>query len=136
MMISTKGRYAIRVMTELAGHDSDERIPLKDIATSQNISLKYLESIMSLLVKNNLVDGVPGKGGGYRLLRPADKYSLLEILKVTEGDVEPVSCTAMEGGECDRLGKCPTYPVWKELSDLITDFLGNKTLYDLMGEEK
>lgn len=136
MMISTKGRYAIRVMTELAGHDSDERIPLKDIATSQNISLKYLESIMSLLVKNNLVDGVSGKGGGYRLLRPADKYSLLEILKVTEGDVEPVSCTAMEGGECDRLRKCPTYPVWKELSDLITDFLGNKTLYDLMGEEK
>ena len=134
MMISTKGRYAIQVMVELSGHDNEERVPLKEIAEHQGLSFKYLESIMTLLSKNGLVEGTSGKGGGYRLLRDAGDYSLLEILEVTEGELEPVSCNAMEGEGCDKSGVCPTYPVWKELSELITGFLGRKTLKDLIGE--
>ena len=133
MMISTKGRYAVRVLTELARHDRSERIPLKEIAEGQGISLKYLESIMSLLAKNRLVEGASGKGGGYHLVRNPDEYTLLEILKVTEGGLEPVACGAVEGEGCDKLKECATYPVWKELSELIYDFLAGKTLKDLLG---
>ncbi len=133
MIISTKGEYALRVMTELAGLEKGERLPLKEIAQHQNISLKYLESIMALLSRNNLVEAASGKGGGYSLIRDADQYSLLEILNVTDGDLAPVSCNAVTGDGCDRLTGCPTYPVWRELSELIAGYLGGKTLNDLRG---
>ena len=132
-MISTRGRYALRVMIDLAKNGSGDFIPMKDVADRQGISLKYLESIMSLLAKNRLVEGASGKGGGYHLVRNPDEYTLLEILKVTEGGIEPVACGAVEGEGCDKLKECATYPVWKELSELINDFLANKTLKDLLG---
>ncbi|MCR5301515.1 MAG: Rrf2 family transcriptional regulator [Lachnospiraceae bacterium] len=131
MMISTKGRYALRVMTTLAKNNEDRPIPLKDIAGDQGISLKYLESIMSILVKNGLVEGASGKGGGYRLKRDPVEYSLGEILRITEGSLDPVACPAIEGEYCEMNERCPTFPVWKELSDLINGFLDSKTLEDL-----
>ncbi len=133
MMISTKGRYALRVMTQLAQNTDNNLIPLKEIANDQQISLKYLESIMSVLVKHDLVEAASGKGGGYRLSRPADKYTLGEILRVTEGSLEPVACTGA-GEHCERNSFCNTYPVWKELSDLINGFLDSKTVADLMDQ--
>lgn len=132
MMISTKGRYALRVMSQLAAEGEDVRIPLKEIALRQNISLKYLETIMSILVKHKLVEGTSGKGGGYRLLRPADEYSLGEILRVTEGTLDPVSCAAIDGEYCEMNKSCPTFPIWKELSELINGFLDSKTIADLI----
>ncbi len=131
MMISTKGRYALRVMTQLAQSEEGKLIPLKEIAGDQGISLKYLESIMSILVKNKLVEGASGKGGGYKLSRSADEYNLGEILRITEGNLDPVSCPAIEGQYCERNTHCLTFPVWKELSDLINGFLDGKTLADI-----
>ncbi len=131
MIISTRGRYALRVMSELAAHDPEELIPLKDIAEHQGVSLKYLESIMSILVKNKLVLGASGKGGGYRLIKPADEYTLGEVLRATEGPIEPVACTAKDSAPCERNEVCPTYPVWRELSDLINGFLDSKKISDL-----
>ncbi|MCR5687975.1 MAG: Rrf2 family transcriptional regulator [Lachnospiraceae bacterium] len=135
MMVSTKGRYALRVMACLAENEEGEFIPLKDIANSQGISLKYLESIMAVLVRNRLVEGASGKGGGYRLIRPADKYSLGEILRVTEGTLDPVSCPVIEGGECDNYDHCATFPVWKELADVINGFLDSRTVADLVANK-
>ena len=132
MMISTKGRYALRVMTQLAQSEDERLIPLKEIANDQGISLKYLESIMSILVKNKLVEGASGKGGGYKLVRPAGGYSLGEILRITEGNLDPVSCPAIEGQYCEKNAQCLTFPVWKELSELINGFLDSKTLADIL----
>ena len=132
MMISTKGRYALRVMACLAESGQDELIPLKDIAADQGISLKYLESIMSILVKNKLVEGASGKGGGYRLVRPADRYSLGEVLRITEGTLDPVACAAIEGEYCENYNGCRTFPIWKELSDMINGFLDSRTVADLI----
>lgn len=130
-MISTKGRYALRVMTELSGHDPEQFVPLKDIAEHQGVSLKYLESIMSILVKNKLVTGASGKGGGYRLRKDASEYTLGEILRATENSIEPVACTGKDSEPCERNSSCPTYPIWCELSDLINGFLDSKKLSDL-----
>ena len=132
MMISSRGRYALRVMAEMAEHGNDEYIPLKELAEKQDISLKYLESIMPLLVKNGLVEGSSGKGGGYRLLRNPEDYSLGEILRITEGNLEPVSCTSKATGPCERADRCHSLPIWNELSELINGFLDNKTLKDTM----
>ncbi len=131
-MVSTKGRYALRVMTQLAANEDNAFIPLKEIANDQGISFKYLESIMSTLVKHGLVEGASGKGGGYRLVRTPDKYSIGEILRVTEGTLEPVSCTATNGENCERSKYCMTFPIWKELSDLINGFLDSKTIADIL----
>ena len=131
MIISTRGRYALRVMSELALHDPDKLIPLKDIAEHQGVSFKYLESIMSILVKHKLVHGASGKGGGYRLIKPADEYTLGEVLRATEGEIEPVACTAKDSEPCERIVGCPTYPIWRELSDLINGFLDSKKLSDI-----
>ena len=130
-MISTRGRYALRVMSELSDHDPDQLVPLKEIAEHQGVSLKYLESIMSILVKNKLVVGASGKGGGYRLKKQAQEYTLGEILRATENSIEPVACTAKDSEPCERNAICPTYPIWMELSGLINDFLDSKTLADL-----
>lgn len=132
MMISTKGRYALRVMTQLAKNEDGRPVPLKDIAADQEISLKYLESIMSMLVKHDLVEGASGKGGGYRLNRTPEQYSLGEILRVTEGSLEPVKCTGSTGEKCARSLYCNTFPIWNELSEMINGFLDSKTIADLM----
>ena len=132
MLISTRGRYALRIMLELAQYDQSPYMPLPLIAEKQGISEKYLESIVSLLVKGGLVEGVRGKGGGYRLRRPLQDYSAGEILRLTEGSLAPVSC--LEGAEnaCPRAGQCHTLPMWTKLEGLINSYLDSVTLADLL----
>ena len=132
MKISTRGRYAIRVMTDIAENGKGEYSPLKDIAERQGVSLKYLEGIMLLLSKSKLVEAVHGKGGGYKLVKSPEEYTVLEILRVTEGDLAPVACLEQCAPACERCGDCRTLPMWIELDGLITDFFAKKTLKDLM----
>ncbi|MCF0133002.1 MAG: RrF2 family transcriptional regulator [Blautia sp.] len=133
MLISTKGRYALRVMLELAGHEKNEVVPLIAIAEKQQISEKYLESILVVLSKAGVIDGLRGKGGGYRLNREPKDYSVGEILRLTEGSLAPVSC--LEGGSnhCDRAAECKTLPLWEMLDTLICDYLDSVSLEDLLG---
>ena len=131
-MISTRGRYALRVMIDLAEHQADGFIPLKVIAERQEISEKYLESIVSTLVKAGLLDGMRGKNGGYRLNRPLEGYSVGEVLRLTEGSLAPVSGLETEGSSCPRAGDCHTLPMWKKLDDLINGYLDSVTLSDLL----
>ena len=131
MLISSKGRYALRVMLDLAQHQNGMPIPLKDIAARQEISLKYLESIATLLSKGGLIEGQHGKGGGYRLLRTPDNYSVLEILDLTETSFATVEC--VECGGCHRATDCLTLPMWKELDALIRGYLQGVTLQQLLG---
>lgn len=135
MMISTRGRYALRVMIDLAEQDSISYIPLKDIVERQNISKKYLESIMSVLSKNGLVDGVHGKGGGYRLNRPAAEYKIGEILRLTEGSLAPVACLECGAAPCERTENCRTLPMWSRLNEMISHYLDNVSIADLMKED-
>ena len=132
MLISTRGRYALRIMLELAQYDQSPYMPLPLIAEKQGISEKYLESIVSLLVKGGLVDGVRGKGGGYRLRRPLQDYSAGEILRLTEGSLAPVSCLEGEENACPRAGQCHTLPMWTKLEGLINSYLDSVTLADLL----
>ncbi len=132
MMISTRGRYALRVVIDLAENKDKNYIPLKDIAARQDISQKYLESIMTLLSKNNIVDGVHGKGGGYRLNREPNKYSVGEILRITEGSLAPVACLACNAKPCERADKCKTLPMWEKLDKIIEDYLDSVSLADLI----
>ena len=115
MMVSTKGRYALRVMIDLAEHDDGLYIPLKEIAARQDISEKYLESIVKLLTRNGDLVGVRGKGGGYRLTRKPEEYPLGEILRLTEGSLAPVACLEEGAHPCDRAAQCRTLPVWNRL---------------------
>ena len=131
MMVSTKGRYALRVMIDLAEINKGEYIPLKDIAKRQDISQKYLESIMVILSKAGLVDGRHGKGGGYKLNRTADEYTVGEILRLTENGLVPVSCLKEERNSCERIAECRTLPMWESLNKLINDFFDDITLADL-----
>lgn len=131
MMISTKGRYALRVMLELVEHEGDGFTPLKDIADRQEISLKYLESIMTILSKQHLVDGASGKKGGYRLCRKPEEYSVGEILRLTEGTLAPVSCLQYGAQPCERADMCYMLPVWQGLEDLINQYFDNMTLADI-----
>ncbi len=133
MMISTRGRYALRVLADLASQDPGVFIPMKDIAARQEISLKYIEKIMPVLTKNRLVEGVHGKGGGYRLVRPPEDYSVGEILRLTEGSLSPVSCLEEGAEPCPRAASCCTLPVWNKLNSLIGDYLDSVTLKDLTG---
>lgn len=132
MMISTRGRYALRVVIDLAENKDKNYIPLKDIAARQDISQKYLESIMTLLSKNNIVDGVHGKGGGYRLNREPNKYSVGEILRITEGSLAPVACLACNAKPCGRADKCKTLPMWEKLGKTIEDYLDSVSLADFI----
>ena len=130
-MISTKGRYALRMMADLAEQDSDKYTPLKDIAVRQEISQKYLESIMTMLSKSGLVDSLHGKGGGYRLNKAPEDYSVVEILRVTETTMVPVTCL-QEGAEpCPRAEFCKTLPMWKKFNEIIDDYFGNISLADI-----
>lgn len=131
-MISTKGRYALRVMIDLAERADDGFIPLRDIAERQEISKKYLEIIVKDLVAGKLVRGSSGKGGGYRLTRPPEDYSVGEIVELTEGTLSSVACLAPGAEKCPRAAKCPTLPLWEELDRTVRDFFYSKKLTDLM----
>lgn len=132
MMVSTRGRYALRVMIELAERSGDEYIPMKEIAERQKISLKYLERILPVLAKNALIEGVHGKGGGYKLTRAPQDYPIGEILRLTEGDLAPVSCLECNACACERLADCRTRPMWDKLNQLISDYFDGITISDLM----
>lgn len=133
-MISTKGRYALRVMIDLAQHENEGCIPLKAIAERQNISKKYLEIIVKELVKGKMVNGVSGKGGGYSLCRSPEEYSVGEILELMEGSLSPVACLANPEYDCPRADVCLTLPMWKEYDKMTRDFFYGKKLSDLLGE--
>lgn len=130
MMISSKGRYALRVMIDLAEHAHDGYIPLQTIAARQGISEKYLESILAVLSKAHLLDALRGKGGGYRLSKPAQQYTAFEILSHTEATLAPVACLE-RGQQCKNAGHCRTLPLWQGLDQTIADYLGRYTLADL-----
>lgn len=130
MMISTKGRYALMIMTYIAEHQNESVVSLKDIAENKNMGIKYLEIIISSLNKAGLLESSRGKNGGYRLNREPKDYTLLEILKVAEGSLAPVNC--VEEGFCDNAPNCKTNKMWCELDALISDFLSKKTLVDII----
>ena len=131
-MISTKGRYAIRVMIDLAENGDDRYVPLKEIAARQEISKKYLEIIVKDLVDGKLVKGASGKGGGYVLLRKPEDYSVGEIVELMEGTLAPVACLQKDAEECPRYAGCVTLPLWQELDQLVHNFLYQKKLTDLI----
>ncbi|MBR4904330.1 MAG: Rrf2 family transcriptional regulator [Selenomonadaceae bacterium] len=130
-MISTKGRYALRVMIDLAEQDSEKFIPLEEIATRQGISKKYLEIVLKSLVQQNFLKGLRGKGGGYKLTRKPEEYTVGEILEVTEGTFAIVSCLQTESASCERKNFCKTLPMWEKFNRLTRDFFFGITLKDL-----
>lgn len=135
MMISTRGRYALRVMIDLAEHIDEGYIPLQTIAKRQGISEKYLESILAVLSKAGLLDAVRGKGGGYRLSKPAKEYTAFEVLSLTEGTLAPVTCLE-RGQQCENAVNCRTLPLWQGLDQVIAAYLCSYTLADLTREER
>lgn len=134
MIVSTKGRYALRVMVFLAQRGNEEFVPLKEIAEAEGISQKYLESIMTVLSKANFVDAAHGKGGGYRLNRCAQHYTVGGILKLTEGSLHVASCTSQGAAACSRSECCHALPMWERLDKMIDDFFEGITLADLLRE--
>ena len=134
MMISTRGRYALRVMIDLAEHKDDGYIPMKEVADRQGVSLKYLERILPVLVKNNLVEGVHGKGGGYRLSRTPENYTVGEILRLAEGDLAPVTCLTCGAAPCDRKEECKTLPMWRKFFDMTNEYFDSITIADFLGD--
>ncbi len=132
MMISTRGRYALRVLIDLAEHRNGTYIPLKEIAARQEISLKYVEQVMSLLSANGMVSTAHGKGGGYQLDHDPSDYRVGDILRVTEGSLVPVVCLEESASPCARAAECRTLPLWKKLSRAISECLDGVTLADLM----
>lgn len=132
MMISTKGRYALRVMIDLAQNNTGEFISLKDVAERQNISMKYLEMIVSLLNKGKMVESQRGKAGGYRLARKPSEYTVESILTLTEGTLAPVNCVENGAEKCERAAYCITLPLWQKLDGVIGEYLESVTLEDLI----
>lgn len=133
-MISTKGRYALRVMAALAENQTGEYVSLKKIAEQEAIPHKYLESIMTALAKAGLAEGARGKSGGYRLSRPPERYTVLEILQTTETSLSSVSCTEHGGKGCRRAESCPTLPMWRALDKTVKEFFSAYSLADLTKE--
>ena len=131
-MISTKGRYAIRVMIDLAENKDNGLIPLKDVAERQDISKKYLEIIVKALVDADMVISASGKGGGYKLSRSPEEYTIGEIIETLEGPLSPVACLSDKKYECKRKGICKTLPMWIEYESLVHDFFYSKKLSDLL----
>lgn len=131
-MISTKGRYALRVMIDLAQHKNKGYIPLKDVAARQEISKKYLEIIMKGLVDGKLVTGLGGRGGGYRLCREPEEYTVGEILETMEGPFAAVACLAQNAAPCGREPICKTLPMWIEFGQIVHDYFYGKSLSDLL----
>ena len=134
MLISTKGRYALRVMIDLAEHQSEEFISLKEIAQRQEISEKYLESIIRMLVKARVVESLRGKGGGYRLRKAPDQYTVDSILRLTEESLAPVTCLESSAEACPRSGRCKTLSLWQGLDKVIRDYLESVTIADLVDQ--
>ena len=135
-MISTKGRYALRVMIDLAEQGSTGYIPLKDIAERQEISKKYLEIIVKEMVAGGLLTGVSGKGGGYKLCRKPEDYTVGEIIELMEGSLATVACLTPDAADCPRSSSCRTLPLWREYDKLVHDFFYIKKLTDLAGEKE
>ncbi len=132
MMISTRGRYALRVMIDLAEHVQDGYIPMKVIAQRQNISLKYLEQILPPLTKNGMIEGLRRRGGGYRLTAAPETYRVGDILRLTEGDLAPVACLGCEAKACERAESCKTLPMWKEFYRMTNAYFDGITLAELV----
>ena len=131
-MFSTKGRYALRLMIDLAQQNSEEYIPLKDIAQRQDISKKYLEIIAKELVKAKFLIGASGKHGGYKLTRSPEDYTVGEIIELMEGPISPVACLTPDAEECPRKANCKTLSMWKEFQKIEHDYFYNKTLNSLL----
>lgn len=132
MLISSRGRYALRVMIDLAEHDNGGYIPMKEVAQRQDISLKYLERILPILVSAKLIEGIHGKGGGYRLTKKPEEYRIGDVLRLTEGDLAPVACLECNADKCRRTAECRTLPMWMELKRRVNDYLDSVTIADLM----
>lgn len=136
MIVSTKGRYALRVMIDMAQHANGEYIPLKEIATRQEISEKYLEAILKILVKDKLLVGQRGKGGGYKLSRDPSEYTVWEIISLTEeGGLAPVSCLEAGAGKCPRESVCLTLSMWREFDKTIREFFSRYTIADFVDKK-
>ena len=131
MIVSTKGRYALRVMIDLSEHQSEKYVPLKEVAARQEISEKYLESILKVLVQNRILVGLRGKGGGYRLVRTPEQYTVGEVLRLTEGTLAPVACLDGDPELCPRVSQCRTLPMWKKLDEIVNSYLDSVTIADL-----
>ena len=136
MLISTKGRYALRVLTDMAEHNGTGYIKLMDIAQRQEISEKYLESIVKELVRNNIVTGLRGKGGGYRLSKEPDDIIVGDVLRLMEGGLAPVVCLENSGKTCPRVAECRTLEFWRGLDDVIRQYIDRYTVADLMRTEE
>ena len=134
MKISTKGRYALRMLIDLALHQQDGFIALKDIAARQNISKKYLEQIVPILNKSNILQANRGFQDGYRLVNPASTYTVGSILRLTEGSLTPIACLDWNPEGCERRNDCMTLPMWQGLSKVIADYLDNITLQDIIDD--
>lgn len=135
MMISTKGRYALRVLVDMAEHPSSDNIPLKEIAERQEISEKYLENIVKDLVKAGIIKGLRGKGGGYQLNRAPDQINVYDVICLMEGTLAPVACLEAEKPPCRRMSDCRTLALWKGLDDAVHSYLSAYTVADLMQKE-
>lgn len=136
MKISTKGRYALRMLLDLAQHQNEGFVALKDIAARQEISKKYLEQIIPLLNSAGILQANRGFQGGYKLAMRPDQYTVGAILRITEGSLQPVACLDHEPNECSRCSYCPTLPVWQELGRIIGDYLDSVTLQDIMDQQQ
>lgn len=132
MLISTRGRYALRILLDLAEYGEGKYIPMKEVAQRQGLSLKYIEKIMPDLTQNHYVEGVQGKGGGYRLVRKPGEYKIGDILRLMEGDLAPVSCLECGAKPCDRAAECRTLPMWTKFKNMIDDYFDGITLEDLL----
>ena len=134
MIVSTKGRYALRVMIDLAEHQSDKYVPLKEVAARQEISEKYLENILKVLVQNGFLEGLRGKGGGYRLTMSPSEYTIGRILRLTETSLEPVGCIESGSTSCPKASECRTIGMWMKLGEIVNDYLDSITLADLLAQ--
>ncbi len=134
-MISTRGRYALRVLVDLAENQGAGFVTLKEVAERQEISEKYLESIVKELVRSGTLEGLRGKGGGYRLSHPADQIKVLDVLCTMEGDLAPVACLAAGSKPCPRTAGCRTLPLWKGLNEVVSSYLSKYTVQDLIPKD-
>ena len=132
VFISTKGRYALRVMVDLAEHQDEGFVPLKEIAQRQEISEKYLEAVLKVLVRERILVGLRGKGGGYKLGKAPEQYKVGTILRLTEGELAPVACLESHALPCSRAAQCRTLPMWEKFDQVVTEFFDGYTIADLM----
>lgn len=132
MIVSTRGRYALRIMIDIAENSNGNYIPMKEVAERQGLSLKYLERILPVLTKNELLSGVQGKGGGYKLVRAPEDIKVGEVLRLTEGDLAPVACLECGTEPCKRAGECRTVHMWDGFYKMLNQYFDGITIADLM----